>query len=408
LEIAIGPSRRFREARPSIGTCSPRCPSEYDFAAADVLLDRYREEGVVDLADHLLAEPARMKEMIDAIQVTSANDRALEIFGIDREAQVATGAGWLWTPGGYPVVARAVAGRYMRNTMPPVDARIRRMDGRDVDVTFTIWAEPERRPDQPVLCGIVDISDRVESQQRLERVRTEFAHASRIATLGELAASVAHEISQPLSAVISNVEIGMRAIDRDPLDVALLTSLLRHTLSAGRRAADIVSTIRSVAAPTAPARALLMLSDVVQEALSFVNHELQHANVGYTVEFAPDLPCVTGDRVQLQQVVVNLVLNAAQALQSVPEERRRLVLTTSLEGEFVELAVEDTGGGFPVEHEQKLFDSFYTTKPAGMGIGLAVCRSIAESLGGTIKAVSLPAGARFVVSIPVAERTEAV
>lgn len=374
---------------------------EFDFAAADALLDRYRKEGVVELADHLVAEPARMVEMIEAIHVVSANDRALEIFGIDRTAQVGTGAGWLWTPSGYPVVARAVEGRYRKVTMPPVDIRIQRLDGREIDVTFTIWAEPERRSDQPVLCGIVDISDRVESQQRLERVRTEFAHASRIATLGELAASVAHEISQPLSAVISNTEIGLRTLGRAPLDSVFLESLMRHTLSAGRRAADIVSTIRSVAAPTAPARTLLSMNDVVQEALSFVDHELQQGCVSRVVDLAPDLPLVEGDRVQLQQVVVNLVLNAAQALQEMPTNRRCVKLTTFARGGDVHLAVEDTGMGFPKEDEQRLFDSFYTTKSTGMGIGLAICRSIMESLGGRIEAFSLGSGARFVVSVPV-------
>ncbi|WP_185208828.1 ATP-binding protein [Sphingomonas sp. NBWT7] len=373
---------------------------EYDFSEADRLLACYRDAGVSDLAAHLLANRARMQEMIDAMRVGAINDRALEIFGLARETVRPTGVGWLWPPETWEIVARAVNGRFHKRTIPPEDNRIRRPDGSEVDINITLWAAPERRPSQPVLCGVIDISARIAAQQRLELIRTEFAHASRIATLGELAASVAHEISQPLSAIIANSGTAIRTLHRDAPRLPLLRSLAEHTLGAAKRAAEIVARIRSVVAPATQERQPLSLETMVSEALPFVRHELKHGLVELTLRFEPGLPLVSGDRVQLQQIVVNLVLNAVQAMHEVPEDKRRLEIFTGCVDDMVTLTVDDSGPGFVRGTEERLFDSFYTTKPLGMGIGLAVCRSIAESHGGTIAAITRRCGARFVLSLP--------
>jgi len=373
---------------------------EYDFQDADLLIERYRAEGIYELGPHLMEDVGRMQEMIDAMRVGAINDRALQIFGLSREDVRTNGVGWIWPLESWSIVARAVNGRYQKRLIPPEDNRLRRPDGSEVDVNITLWAEPERRPDQPVLCGVVDISERIEAQQRLELVRAEFAHASRIATLGELAASVAHEISQPLSAIITNSGTALRVLDREPPKPALLRSLAEHTLGAANRATEIVTRIRSVVAPIAPERQALSLETMVSEALPFVRHELKQGQVQLILRFGQHLPSTCGDRVQLQQVVVNLVLNAVQAMQDVAEDERRIEIATARDGEMVTLTVDDTGMGIAPGAEERLFESFYTTKPRGMGIGLAVCRSIAESHGGSIFAFPCPRGARFVLKLP--------
>jgi C4-dicarboxylate-specific signal transduction histidine kinase len=251
-----------------------------------------------------------------------------------------------------------------------------------------------------VLCGVVDISDRIEAQQRLELVRAEFAHASRIATLGELAASVAHEISQPLSAIITNSGTTLRVLEKDASRLPLLRSLAEHTLGAANRAAEIVTQIRAVVAPITPERQPLSLDAMVSEALPFVRHELKQGQVQLILRFEQHLPLTCGDCVQLQQVVVNLVLNAIQAMQDLPEDERQIEIATARDGDMVMLTVDDTGPGIVPEAQERLFDSFYTTKPRGMGIGLAVCRSIAESHGGSIAACPRSRGARFVLTLP--------
>lgn len=373
---------------------------EYDFSEADSVLAKHRAAGVLDLDRHLMSDPASMRELIDAMRVGAINQRALDIFGLKQEDVRPSGVGWLWPPASWEIVARAVNGRYHKRTIPPEDNRLRRPDGSEVDVNLTLWAEPERRSDQPVLCGVVDISDRLEAQQRLELVRAEFAHASRIATLGELAASVAHEVSQPLSAVVTNARIALRMLASETPKLPLLRSLAEHTMSAGMRATEIVSRIRSVVAPATARREPLSLETMVTEALPFVRYELKQSRVQQVLRFADPLPSVAGDRVQLQQIVVNLVLNAVQAMHDVPIDERRLVIATEVRNGSVLLVVEDTGVGFDPLDREKLFDSFYTTKAKGMGIGLAVCRSIADSHGGAIEAVALPRGARFVLSLP--------
>jgi signal transduction histidine kinase len=377
---------------------------EYDFSDADRLLQAYRSQGVVDLGGHLLADAGRMAEMLQAVRVSAVNDRALEIFGLPPEARMPSGVGWLWPPSGYPTIARAIDGRYQGRTMPPVETRLQRVDGRVIDVAFTVWAEPERRSDQPVLCGIVDISERVAAYSRLEQVQAEFAHASRIATLGELAATVAHEISQPLTAISTNSETAVRMLERDPPDMPFLRSLNRRTLDASQRAVGIVARIRSVASPAMPVRTALDLNEVVVEALPFVRNELQHAGISPTIVFAPVLPMIEGDRVQLQQVVVNLVLNAVQAMQVIDPGQRRLAIVGVADDRGVRLTIEDGGPGLPAGEEQRIWESFYTTKSGGMGIGLAVCRSIIESHGGTIEAEAMAQGARFSIVLPIPGR----
>lgn len=373
---------------------------EYDFTDADRLIARYRDEGVVELGEHLTGDAGRMQEMIGAMRVGAINDRALQIFGLKREDVRSKGVGWIWPPDAWGIVARAVNGRYQKRLIPPEDNRIRRPDGSEVDVNITLWAEPERRSDQPVLCGVVDISDRIAAQQRLELVRAEFAHASRIATLGELAASVAHEISQPLSAIITNSSTTLRLLEKEAPKSVLLRSLAEHTLGAANRATEIVTRIRSVVAPITLERQPLFLDAMVSEALPFLRHELKQGQVQLILRFEQHLPFTCGDRVQLQQVVVNLVLNAIQAMQDLPENERQIEIATGRDGDMVTLRVDDTGPGIAPEARERLFDSFYTTKPRGMGIGLAVCRSIAESHGGSIAAISLSRGARFVLTLP--------
>lgn len=376
---------------------------EFDFSRADTLLDEFRQAGVTDMAEHLLSDAKSMDAVLDAVSISGVNDRALELFNVDRPERIPTGMRWLWPPEAYPITARAVHGRYVKKTMPPADTRLRRLNGTEVDVTITLWAEPERRSDQPVLCAVVDITERIQARQRFDRLQAEFAHASRVSTLGELAASIAHEVSQPLSAIVINAEVGSRLLAAEaPLNQPLLASMNARTLGAARRATDILSRMRLAASPRPPAWETLSLALVASEALDFVRHELSHASIRCTQALATDLPPVSGDRIQLQQIVVNLVLNAAQALRDAQTPDPAIRLSTAIDGDAVVLRVEDNGPGFGPLEQSKLFDSFYTTKPEGMGMGLAVCRSIAEHHGGTITAFHRdPCGACFEVRLPI-------
>src|SRR5262249_46515652 len=178
------------------------------------------------------------------------------------------------------------------------------------------------------LVGLIDITERVRAQQRLEQVQAEFAHAARLAVLGELAASIAHEVNQPLTALRINSETMLRWLDRAEPNPAQMREKMRRMHADAARAGDIITRIRAMAAGRAPQHAPLKLHEVITESLLFVRHELQSKGVSVSLDLAPALPPVIGDRTQLHQVVVNLAINAAQAMASSGTAQRKLFIKT--------------------------------------------------------------------------------
>ena len=216
--------------------------------------------------------------------------------------------------------------------------------------------------------------------------------------LGELATSIAHEVNQPLSAIVTNAETSLRWLGREDPNLAKACQLTRRIADSARNASDIVQRIRSMAAGRAPERVMIDLNQVVNEALLFVRHEIETRSIALSVDLAPDLPFVCGDRVQLQQVVVNLLVNAVQA------QARRIELHTAQSADgMIGFAIHDSGPGIATENIDRIFSSFFTTKEDGVGMGLAICQSIIAAHGGRIGASNDPlGGARFEFSLPAA------
>lgn len=269
-------------------------------------------------------------------------------------------------------------------------------NGLRVPVLFAITFPSPEDGDAHVLVFVVDNTERRQAQDALLTAQTELAHAARVATLGELTASIAHEVNQPLMAVVTNGEAGMRWLRRETPDLHEVESAIGRIISEGRRAAEIVHRIRAFLAKAPAQRQPLDVGSVVDEAARLVQHELARERVKLHVEIEPRLPLVNGDRVQLQQVLVNLVVNAGQAL-STHSGSRLIELSASRAGDDgVAIAVRDTGPGIAAEHLQRLFDPFFTTRSQGMGMGLAISRTIAEAHGGRLAVESRPGqGATF-------------
>lgn len=273
-------------------------------------------------------------------------------------------------------------------------------DGRRVPVLFAITFPANPEDDGNVLVFLVDITERREAHDALHLAQSELAHAARVATLGELTASIAHEVNQPLMAVVTNGEAGMRWLRRDPPDLREVETAMGRVISEGRRASDIVKRIRAFLskAPAEPAE--LSVASLIEEASALVERELARAGVHLSVKAPDGLPTVLGDRVQLQQVLVNLMVNASQAMADHPGNRR-LAVKAWVDYGKVEIMVSDTGPGITPADLQRLFDPFFTTKPDGMGMGLAICRTTVEAHGGTLTAESVPPhGATFRLSLP--------
>jgi C4-dicarboxylate-specific signal transduction histidine kinase len=218
-----------------------------------------------------------------------------------------------------------------------------------------------------------------------------------------LTASIAHEVNQPLAAIITNGETGLRWLARPEPDVEKARELTRQVVADARRASEIIGRVRAMVTRRIPEPTLLSLGDIVAESMVFLRHEFQSQSVSVSLDLAPELPRVVGDRTQLQQVVVNLAINAVQAMAQSEAVRRSICIRTILSlPESVCCIVEDSGPGIDPTHLPRLFDGFFTTKDTGMGMGLPISRSIVEAHDGHIRADNDSAlgGARFSFSLP--------
>jgi PAS domain S-box-containing protein len=245
---------------------------------------------------------------------------------------------------------------------------------------------------------LVDLHDWRQVQEKLRDMQAELAQMTRVMTMGELAASIAHEVNQPLTAIAANGESSLHWLTRDEPDIEKVRMLTNRVVADARRASEIIGRIRDMASRRAPERELLSIDDVINESLGFLRHELQEKGVIVSLDLARELPQIVGDRTQLQQVIVNLTVNAVQAMtQLAPADRRIAVGAMLTDPETVCCSIEDSGPGMDPEHLPRLFDSFFTTKDTGMGMGLAICQSIVEAHGGRIRASNNSAlgGAHF-------------
>jgi PAS domain S-box-containing protein len=248
-----------------------------------------------------------------------------------------------------------------------------------------------------------DVSRRRLAEEARDKVRSELARVSRVVSLGALTASIAHEINQPIASIITNGETGLRWLKREEPNLTKIEDALKRVIGDAKRGAKIVDGIRTMASRGSSRHSEINLTEVVAASIAFVQHELQMRNVSISLEDQADLPIVLGDRTQLQQVIINLVLNAAQALTKAGLRKNSIaVRLQKIEG-MVCCVVEDSGSGIDLEHLPHLFDSFFTTKETGMGLGLQITQSIIEAHGGHIAGdnSSVLGGARFTFRLPV-------
>jgi PAS domain S-box-containing protein len=250
--------------------------------------------------------------------------------------------------------------------------------------------------------AIQDVTETRLSEEALDKARSDLAHVARVTSLGALTASIAHEVNQPLSGIMTNASTCQRMLSGDPPNVDGARETARRTIRDANRASDVIARLRALFAKNSATTELVDLNQATREVIALSLNELQRSRVILRAELADDLPLVTGDRVQLQQVVLNLLLNASEAMSGVDDRPRQVVIRTERdEGDHVRLTVQDAGVGFEPQNVNRLFEAFYTTKSGGMGIGLSVSRSIIESHNGRFWAAPNDGpGATFSFSIP--------
>ena len=250
--------------------------------------------------------------------------------------------------------------------------------------------------------AVQDVTQRRFSEEALNKARSELAKVSRMNALGVLTASIAHEVNQPLSGIITNASTCLRMLSADPPNVEGARETARRTIRDGNRASDVITRLRTLYSKKELQPELMDLNDATREVTSLSLSDLQRNRVILRHELADDLPSVTADRIQLQQVILNLLRNASDAMSTVDDRTRELVIRTERDDEgSVRVSVKDTGVGFTPQAAEKLFESFYTTKNDGMGIGLSISRSIIEAHQGRLWATpNVGPGATFSFAIP--------
>jgi signal transduction histidine kinase len=250
--------------------------------------------------------------------------------------------------------------------------------------------------------AVQDVTSRRLSEEALGKARSELAHVARVMSLGALTASIAHEVNQPLSGIITNASTCVRMLDANPPNIDGARETMRRTIRDGHRASDVITRLRALFSRKDAATELVDLNEATREVIALALSDLQRNRVILKSELADELPIVEGDRVQLQQVMLNLLRNASDAMSRVDDRPRQLVIRTERDGDgSVRLSVQDAGVGFEPDSINKLFDSFYTTKGDGMGIGLSVSRSIIENHHGRLWAqLNDGPGATFLFSLP--------
>ena len=250
-----------------------------------------------------------------------------------------------------------------------------------------------------------DITERKRAEEALQESQAKLAHVTRVTALGELAASIAHEIKQPLAAIVADANACLNWLAADRADVDKVREALADIVKDGDRAAEVINRIRALLSRSSVAHEPCDLAGVIREVHPLVRPELGRHGITVEMSLAAAVPAVMGDRIQLQQVLLNLMMNAAEAVREVPPPRRRLVVRSTVEdrddGPWAVVAVEDAGVGFREEEAASLFEAFYTTKPGGLGMGLAISRSIIDGHRGRLWATANPDhGATFHFALP--------
>jgi len=250
----------------------------------------------------------------------------------------------------------------------------------------------------------LDVSPQKQAALQVQVQREEMAHRNRVALMGEMTASFAHEINQPLTAISNKASAARRFLDRGNIDPVLLRELLQEIAADSQRAGEVMRGIRSLVRKETSEQTLLNLNAIISDTVRLVSSDVLNRESVVTTELDPNVPAVQGTLVQIQQVLLNLIINALDAMETLPPAERRVIVTTrSDKGDVAEFTVRDFGSGLPKDRPDKVFDHFFSTKQKGMGMGLAIVRSIIEAHGGTISGENAPdRGARMVVRLPAA------
>lgn len=374
---------------------------QVDSRAMLPIFEGLQRDGITDIVAWLGAHPEMVIESRNVVRITDANRNAVHLFGARDVADLLGSVDHVFAVSP-DTAARVIAAHFEGRRSHVEVMKLRRFDGelRDVELSVTYPTPPERL--DITLLMFEDVTEKLRTETQLRQLQADFSRAGRIATLGELATSIAHEVSQPLSAIVTNAETSLRWLARDDRNLAKVEQLTQRIAESAHRAHEIVQRIRGMASRHMPETRRLQINEAIEDALLFVRHDVDARSIELAVALEPEIVPVLGDRVQIQQVIVNLLLNSIQALAQREAITGRIeVRTDHGDDGWTIVSVRDDGPGIAAGNLDRVFDGFFTTKEDGIGIGLAICHSIITAHGGRISAANHPeGGALFEIRLP--------
>lgn len=382
---------------------------EHDWSGLWYGVEELRAQGISDFRKFFNAYPDVLAGLASRVKILGANDEAVRLFEAESLQHLIDGPlPRIFTDDTRASFTRSLCSLIEKRPRIESECGFRTLRGNPLRIMLRVTPLDVHRWTR-IVVTMIDITERTRAQQALSQALDELAHISRVTTLGELTASIAHELNQPLVAIVTEGQGALRWLRRDPPDLDEAQEGISRAVSAAVRAGEIMQRLRAMARRSGRQLARLSLGEVIEEAAQLVQRELQRRQVTFRIDKVPTASEVIGDRIQLQQVVINLLINAAQAMEAVEEGPRRLVVSLTEPGPgLAGFEVSDTGPGIADEAAEVLFRPFFSTKPNGLGMGLSICRSIIEAHSGRIWVKNLPGGGALAgIALPTADAVEA-
>jgi len=359
-----------------------------------------RDQGL-DPAAYIAEHPQFVDRAKSVIRCVDANAAAVRLMGARDKSDLLGPVEWVRTPDHVRALRGVLEAGVRNESAFQTEVLVGRLDGGHVPCLWFTIAPPELRSQGTSFVGLIDISEQASAREAVRTMQNELAHAARVSILGELTASLAHEVAQPISAIVTRGEAARRWLSRESVNLDTVSDLLARMIESAERAGGIVKNVRDMARRAPFHSEPLDLARIARETIAFLAHEMETSHVEVQLIAPRALPPVDGDRIQLQQLIFNLVLNAQQALVSAKSADPRVTIRLSALDDGVGVLVEDNGPGIPEGDLDRVFDSFRSTRSDGMGMGLSVCRSIVDRHGGRLSVRNLESGgASFSVWLP--------